>query len=227
MRKLILTAVLAGLLVMPVLAQFRGFGGGMMGGPDVLLGVADVQKELKLTDDQKKAIASANTKRMEAVRQAFQDMEGREAFEKIGKEHAKAMEKVREGLTSEQSKRLAQLEVQAAARTNQVRIFQKEKVQSALKLTGKQKEMVKETVSDLEKDAKELFSDAAGDREKMQAAFKKIQGLNKEAFTKVTKSFTEAQKTAWKEIQGDEFKGSLQPQFGFGKGKGKKKKDDF
>src|SRR3954447_16211249 len=124
MRRLILTAVLAGLLAVPATAQFTGRGGIGGGGADALLGIRDVQKELKLTEEQTKAIATANEERGKAMRQAFQDMD-REAFQKIGQEYAKAITKVKEGLSSEQKSRLGQLEVQAAIKGNQVRIFAK------------------------------------------------------------------------------------------------------
>lgn len=226
MRKLSLTLVLIALLAMPVLAQF-GFGRGMGGGLDAtqLLANADVQKALKLSDEQKKTIREASTARQEAIKAAFQDMD-REAMQKAQEEFTKVMSKVKDGLTSDQRKRLGEIEVQAAIQLNQPSIFKREHVQKALKLTDKQKEMVKESLSDLEKDVKEVMEDAKGDKEKFFGAFQKVAGMNKETFTKITKTLTDEQKKIWKEMQGEKFEGNLNP---FGKGKfGKKKnKDDF
>ncbi len=221
MRKLCLTAVLVALLAMPVLAQF-GFGRGMMGGQDVnaLLGIADVQKALKLTDEQKKAVGEATKARQEAFRAAFQDMD-REAMQKAGEAYIKAMTKIREGLTSDQQKRLHEIEVQAAIQNKNPQIFKQERIQKALKLTDKQKETVKETLNDLEKDIREMMEDAKGDKEKLFGSFQKMRDMNQETFTKITKTLTDEQKKTWKDIQGEEFKGSLNP---FGKF-GKKKKD--
>jgi hypothetical protein len=225
MRKLILTVVMAGLVCLPVLAQFP-FGGGR-GGIDSnsMLGSKDVQKELKLTEAQIKTITTAREEMTKAFRAAIQDMD-REAMQKAQQEQTKALTKVREGFTPEQKKRFFQLELQSAAKGNQAAIFSREDVQKAMKFTSEQTEKVKSALSELQKDTKEVFEDAQGDREKFQAAMKKVQGLGKDTFDKITKSFSDDQKKSWKELQGDEFKGEFRPPFGFGKGKGKKK-DDF
>jgi Spy/CpxP family protein refolding chaperone len=226
MRKLILTAVMAGLVCLPVFAQFP-FGGMMGRGGDgnMMLSSKDVQKELKLTEEQVKTITSAQEEMTKAMRAAFQDGD-REAIQKAREEQTKALTKLREGFTPEQKKRFFQLEVQSAAKGNQPAIFSREDVQKLMKFTSEQKEKVKAALSELEKDVKEVFEDAQGDREKMQAAMKKLPGLGKDTFDKIAKSLSDEQKKTWKEIQGEEFKGEFRPAFGFGKGKGKKK-DDF
>src|SRR5262245_10976919 len=116
MRKVILTVVLAGLLCMPLLAQF-GFGGRMGGGVEAttMLASKDVQKDLKLDDDQVKAVTKATEDRNQGFKDAFKDGElNREAMQKTTEAYTKALGKVREGLKSDQKKRLDQLEVQAA-----------------------------------------------------------------------------------------------------------------
>lgn len=226
MRKLILTAVMAGLISLPVLAQFPFGGMGRGGDSNSMLSSKDVQKELKLTEDQIKTITTAGTEMQKAFRAAIQDMD-REAMQKAREEQTKALTKVREGFSGDQKKRFFQLEVQSAAKGNQAAIFGREDVQKVMKFTSEQKDKVKSALSELEKDVKEIFEDAQGDREKFGAAMKKVQGLGKDTFDKVTKSLSDDQKKAWKELQGDEFKGEFRPAFGgFGKGKGKKK-DDF
>jgi hypothetical protein len=225
MRKTVLTLVLVGLLSLPVLAQFgRGmFGGGAMDAT-ALLGLADVQKALKLSDEQKKSITEATTARGTAFRAAIQDMD-QDAMKKAGEDFTKSMTKVKEGLTSEQKKRLGQLEVQAAIQNNQPSIFKREDIQKALKLSDKQIATVKDTLTEIEKDGKELMEEAKGDFSKFKEVMTKMTDMNKEGFSKIAKSLTEEQKKIWTEMQGEKFEGKLTPTFG-GKG-GKKKKDDF
>lgn len=236
MRKALLTAVLAGLIVLPVLGQpGRGPGGGMfgMGGGNMLLANQDVQKALKLTDDQKESLKKASTNMREAMQKAREDMD-REGFTKAMTAYNEEMTKVRDALTATQKKRLLGIEIQQAERSSQPRIFTRAEVQKALKLTDKQKETVKELIDEMDKDLKELMEDAKGDREKGMAAFKKMATMGKERYTKITKQLTADQKAAWKELQGEKvelrFGG---PGGGFGPGGGKdrpkrepKKKDD-
>jgi len=226
MRKGILFAVLIGLLALPVLAQFPGGGGGfgVLDG-NALLANADVQKDLKLTDDQKEMVKKAVDARNEARRKAFADGNfDREAMTKATEEYTAAMTKVRKGLKPEQSKRLLSIEVQAAEKSTSPRIFANADVQKALKLTDDQKKDIKEMMTDMENDAKELFKDKANFREGLT----KLRTMSKETYGKITKKLTEEQKTAWKELKGEEFKGNLTPNTGRpGKGKGNRpKKDD-
>jgi hypothetical protein len=224
MRKLILTVTMAGLICLPVLAQFPFGGMGRGGDSNSMLSSKDVQKELKLSEDQIKTITTARDEMTKAMRAAFQDGD-REAIQKAQEEQAKTLTKIRDGFTAEQKKRFFQLEVQSAAKGNQAAIFGREDVQKAMKFTSEQKDKIKSALSELQKDSKEVFEDAQGDREKMQGAMKKLQGLGKDTFDKITKSLSDDQKKAWKEIQGDEFKGEFRSN-PFGKGKGKKR-DDF
>jgi len=215
MRKGILFAVLIGLLTLPVLAQFPGGGFRGMDG-SALLSSPDVQKELKLTDEQKAAVKKATDARM----QAFRDRD-QEAAKKASEE----LTKVYKELKPEQKKRLLSIEVQVAEKTTQPRIFANPDVQKALKLTDEQKKDVKELMSDMEKDVKELFEDAKGDKEKATAAFRKLRTMSKETYEKISKKLSEEQKTALKELKGEEFKGNVG--FGGGRpGKGKREKKD-
>jgi len=240
MRKAFLTLALVALVALPVLAQ-RGGRGFMGGGGDVsaqLLANKGVQEELKLTDSQKKDVKAATDARQKAFEKAREDKDF-EAFGKINEDFTKAMKKVKDKLTSTQSKRLMQLEVQVAAKNKSVRIFQNPDVQKALKLTDKQKKKLKSTLSDLEKDTKELMEDAKGDFKKMRQAFGKMREMGQEAYTTVTKTLTEEQQKTWKTLGGEKFEGKGVPfespfgKFGKGKDKGGKrkkkndKKDDF
>ncbi len=240
MRRFWLTLALIGLLALPVLAQRGGFGFGF-GGPqtgDMLLMAKAVQKELKFDDKQLKQIAnieSAAKEYRDKGMESFKDGDKEEAMKMFGKaqeETAKGIAKFKESLTSEQKKRFHEIEIQVAAERTDAKIFGHSGIQKALKLTSKQQEAIKETLSDLDKDIKEVQEDAKGDKQKMFGTFKKIQGLNKDAYEKITKGLTEEQAKAWKELGGEKF--DTKELFkGFGKGgkggKGgkKKKNDDF
>src|SRR6516162_11067248 len=69
--------MLVAALSAPVFAQQRqrggggGFGGGMFGGGAMLLGNEDVQKDVKITDEQKTKIKEFNDKQAAARREAF------------------------------------------------------------------------------------------------------------------------------------------------------------
>jgi hypothetical protein len=233
MRKALLTLALASLLAVPALAQFRFGGMGFGGGADAtaLLGNQSVQDELKLSDAQKKDIKTATDARNEAFRKAREDMDF-EGIRPAQEAFTKAMKKVQEKLTTTQSQRLMQIEVQVATKNNNPRIFQSEAVQKALKFTDKQKKLVKSTFADFEKDMKELFEENKGNFRKIG---EKMSEMNKEAMSTITKTFDADQQKGWKSLGGEKFEGKGFPfemkgfgKGGFGKGgKGKKKKDDF
>jgi hypothetical protein len=223
MRRVLLMGALAGLMVIPVFAQRGGRGGGFMPGGDFLLTLPAVQKELKLDDKQKEAVAEITKKQNEARKKAFEDMD----FSELGKvmqESQKALAKIRKELKPAQAKRLDQLEVQLAVQGKNPEVFKRDNVAKALNLTTKQKETIKSSLDDLEKDAKELREEAKGDRQKMREIFQKINKLRQETYAKITKSFSEDQTKAFKDLQGDKFEF---PKMGFGPGgKGGKKKKD-
>lgn len=227
MRKLLLTMALVAMLVVPAAAQFRGLMGGITG-EDLLL-VEAVQKELKLSDKVKDALGEVRKKAEEAgkaAREAFMDGDtdkAREIGKKGNEERAKALTKVREGLSSDQQKRLTQLEIQTLVRMKLPEAFKHKSVEKVLALTEKQKESLKETMELAAKDVKEIQDDAKGDRKKFFESFKRINEVRGEAFDKITGSLTADQKKALADVQGDKF------EFPMGKGKSKRegKKDDF
>jgi hypothetical protein len=223
MRKTLLTLALVALLAMPVAAQFGGFG---MGQADsaMLLSQKSVQDELKLTDEQKKAVAAANEDLTKALQKAREDMDFsgiRTAME----DQRKALKKVVDKLDEKQAKRLMQIEVQlATGKQKNPQIFANAGVQKALKLTTKQKDTTKETLSNLEKDVKEVLDDAQGDRQKFREAARKIGELRTESYTKIEKTLDDDQKKDFGKLGGEKFE--MKWEFpGFGK-KDKKEKED-
>jgi len=234
MRKTWMTLVLVGLLVLPLLAQR---GGGRRGqGNDNLLTNKSVQVELKLDEKQKKELAAIAEKQRETFRK-MRELGKEGEFDKvkeIGKksfeETSKALAKVRESLTSTQSKRLTQIEIQRATEKKLPRIFTNKEVEKILSLTDKQKETIKEALSDLEKDTKELLDDAGMNFKKRLAAGKKALTMGQEVFTKVTKGLTKEQAKTWETAGGEKFDLKEENPFGGGgkrKDKKKETKDDF
>jgi len=140
MRKLILTAVVVGLFVLPMLAQ-PGFFGGRGQGGDTLLLNKSVQDELKLTDAQKKDLGDISKAQQEQTRKMFEAFkEGeREKATEIGKkmreDQTKRLAKVKKSLTSSQAKRFQEIEIQIAVRGNSAEVFKNPTVQEGLKLT--------------------------------------------------------------------------------------------
>ncbi len=197
-----------------------GPGGGAFGpggGPGRAFGVGGllrndkVQEELKLTDDQKSDVQKAG----DTVRAKYKDdMDKARAdmdFAKMGelqKSQNEDLEKALAGvLKADQSKRLKQIQVQAAG----LAAFSLDDVQSALKLTDAQKKEIKDAAEGLQKDTQDAFQGAQGDREKMADAMKKVQTLRSDAMDKIVKGLTDDQKKTWKDLTGDKFELSFGP----------------
>jgi uncharacterized membrane protein len=188
-----------------------------------------VQDELKLTDDQKQQLTKVQTKQREAMQKVFQEAAGdrekmREAMQAAQKETAKDINGV---LKPDQQKRFKQIQLQVGG----ARALQNPETASQLNLSDKQKEEVKGILDDAQKDSREILQDAQGDRERMQAALKKIQKVNQDATAKALKVLNADQQTKYKEMTGSKF--DFKPDqggFGFGgrgrgRGKNKNKQD--
>jgi hypothetical protein len=222
MRKALLTLGLLALLAVPATAQF-GF---TPTDPIGLLGNKSVQDELKLSDDQKKALKEANDGFQEALKKAREDMDF-SGLAKAGEERNKAIKKVLDKLDDKQSKRLAEIEFQVVTNKNNKmrnpRVFANEHVQKGLKLTSDQKKTVKETITELEKDFKELDDDAKDDPMKQFQNFRKKMTKNNEAYDKIVKALDDDQKKSFDKVGGDKFE--LKLDFKIPKKDDKEKKD--
>jgi hypothetical protein len=222
MRKTLLTLALVALLAIPASAQF-GF---MPIDATMLLSNKGVQDELKLSDAQKKDLKTANDAFQEAIRKAREDMDF-SGLATARQDQVKAIKKVQDKLDEKQAKRLAQIEFQQVTKgkMKNPRIFANTHIQTALKLTSDQKKTVKTTITELDKDFKELDDEAKGDLQKGFANFKKKAELNNEAYEKITKTLDDDQKKDFDKAGGEKF--TLKMDFGgFGKDKKKDKKDD-
>jgi Spy/CpxP family protein refolding chaperone len=206
---MLLALAVAALLAGPAAAQrpFPGPGGmGGMIGNSMLLNAEKVQKELKLTDDQIKKIASTRKEiddKFKEEREKLRDIKDRreqaekraELNKKIGEETTKALSGV---LKEDQTKRLDQLRLQLMG----IGAFSDEKVQKELKVDDDQKADIKKITEDLGKDIQGLFT-GGFDPAKMQENMKKMQEMNKEAAAKVVKVLNDTQKKTWKDMTGE------------------------
>jgi Spy/CpxP family protein refolding chaperone len=223
-----LTVAVAALLACPALAQQqqrqrqgggRGQGGGG-GGALVLLRDKGVQQDLKLTDDQVKAIDAAAKKQADAMTalRGGDPQEARTKMQEITKETTKT---INDTLKADQKKRLGQLELQqrglsalaAPARPN----APPSTLAKDLNVTEDQQKKIQDIVAGNREKMRDIFQNAQGDRE---GAAKKMAELNKETNQKIEGILTAEQKTKWKEMTGEPYKGTLPSAFGgFGTGR--------
>jgi Spy/CpxP family protein refolding chaperone len=185
---------------------------------------ADLQKELKITDDQKKALKPMMEK-AEALNKERQEMFAggaggfdrdkmtamMEKAQKLGEEVKAAAEKA---LTADQVKRAKQIEVQVMG----MRAFSNEEIAKKLNVTDEQKEKLKGVMEEYQKEGQDLrqeygirgFGGGGGggeppSAEKMAEYTKKNKALTDETMEKIMKGMTDEQKKMWKEMTGEAF----------------------
>jgi Spy/CpxP family protein refolding chaperone len=211
-------AVIAVVALATGAAQAQPPGGGRGGFQQPLhvlvLTNADLQKELKVTDDQKKALkdvmdkaADLNKRRMELFTGGAPDMDKLQEMMKEGEkltEDAKAA--TDKAFTDDQKKRVKQIDVQRLG----MRAFANEDVVKALKLTDDQKAKLKTVSEEYTKAATDLRGEyfqqgQFPDMDKMAEYQKKAATLTSESMEKAAKELTDDQKKAWKEQVGEKF----------------------
>jgi Spy/CpxP family protein refolding chaperone len=223
MRLLRLALVLgvAALLASPALAQPGRGGFGMFGGggPAGLLRIEKVQKDIGLEKEKGDKIRESLTKlrqedlKDEYDKQGFRSQASDEEKAAARKKTQAAEEKVlKENLSEKQLTRLHQIQRQ----TQGVDIFQSEDVQTALKLTDKQKDQIKEINTDLRKEIGELFQPG---QKPSADSFTKMQSLRKDALASAVKVLDASQKAQLKELTGEPLE--LKPEDFFGARGGK------
>lgn len=197
------------------LAQPPGGGGGggrgFRGGPFTYLAEESVQAELKLSDEAKKKAQEL----LDKQRAAFEELRGLSQEERRDKMQS-LMTEIRAGfekvLDAAQLKRLKEISYQVRG----AQAFRDPEVAEALKLTDDQVSKLEEIENELREQMREVFQDAAGDRE---AAREEIEEIRKDSMAEATAVLTEAQQTTWKELQGAPFKGEIRERMGFGGGR--------
>jgi hypothetical protein len=219
--KVFMIGAAVALLVPALPAQPPGFGpgGGVLG----LFSNKDVQKELKLSDEQ---VAKGNKAMQEAARKHQADLArvlaspfpvaaGDEQLKKYLELSRQltddAVSGLGDSLKPEQAKRLKQIALQQTIHTVGAGIFLDPDVDKALKLTDKQKEDLKGKIEELRKKQTSALKDAGTDPMEL---FKKQAALGSESVEGAVKLLTDDQKKAWKDLVGEpfEFKAEKAPE---------------
>ena len=231
--RMILVAAMAVATLGTVSAQRQG--GGFGGGGFVLSAYSmvgtseELQKELKISDEQKTKLKEAmepiNKKRMEMFTrgqggQQQTDEQRKERAEKMAKLTEETKAAVGTVLNAEQGKRLGQIDYQMMG----MAAYSNAEVQKKMSFTDAQKETVKATVEAYEKDRTELSKDmprrtpgaqpSDEDQKKRADVTKKIAALSKEADEKIVESLTADQKKTWTDMIGEKVDVSKFMQFG-------------
>ena len=217
MRRVIPFVMIAGLLVLPALAQERqqkkfGKGGqfGQAGGfgrltSSMLLTQKSVQEDLKLTAEQVKKIEDISAKQRQAMQDSFRGGGGGGDFKELGKKMAEVMQanakELEAVLQPEQSKRLKQITLQVQGPRA---ILEAAK---DLNLTDEQRKKVEEIQEEIARRRAELVGGRDATREE---ARKRTQEMSKVVQEKLLAVLTADQQAKWKEMTGEPFKGEIQ-----------------
>ncbi len=190
---------------------FGGFGGGFGGGTNVLR-APNVQKDLKLSDEQVGKVDAT----LQSVREknpldfaSLRDLSDEERGKKLA-EHAKTTtEDVKKelALTADQSHRLDQIILQ----TQGLQAFASPHVQDKLKLTDDQKAKVKELSAALRERTQGLGLTKDSSADERRQAMTMMTGFRKESLEKVTAMLTGDQKKEWKELTGEAIEVQMPP----------------
>ncbi len=199
-------------------------GGGMMRAATplqiTLLTNEALQKELAITEDQKKALKEPMEKAAAFTKKQMELFSGgqpdREKMQELQKEVAAFTEetkaKVEKALDEKQNKRIKQIQVQMMG----MAAFANEDVAKTLKITDEQKTKMKTVADDFAKERGDLQKEygmggrpmqggARPDPEKVAEYTKKLKSLTDETFAKAAKELTADQAKSWKELVGETF----------------------
>lgn len=202
----VLFGALISLSAVPAHAQRGGGGWGRMFQlPAVTLAQLDaVQKDLKLSDEQKQQVTELNEKLNEERRELFQGGQGgdREQFrEKWTKFNADATNSFNEILDDAQEKRAQEIFIQV----NGPAVLVQESVSEPLKITEEQKEHMQDVLAA----SRDEFMDAGlRDMEREEAA-KKIAELNAARDEKLLAVLTDEQREQFGKMQGEKIEVDL------------------
>jgi len=226
MRMILVVAMaVASLGTVSAQRQGGGGGGGFVPSAYGVVGTSeDLQKELKISDEQKTKLKEAmepiNKKRMELVPRGQQqtDEQRKERTEKIAKLTEETKAAVGTVLNAEQAKRLGQIDYQMMG----MAAYSNAEVQKKMSFTDAQKETVKATVEAYRKDREELNKDmprrsqqpSDEDLKKLADLRKKGVALSKEAEEKIVEVLTAEQKKIWTDMIGEKVDVSKFMQFG-------------
>jgi len=225
---LVVAMAVASLGTVSAQRQGGGGGGGFVPSAYGVVGTSeDLQKELKISDEQKTKLKEAmepiNKKRMELVPrgqggQQQTDEQRKERTEKMAKLTDETKAAVGTVLNAEQAKRLGQIDYQMMG----MAAYSNAEVQKKMSFTDAQKETVKATVEAYRKDREELNKDmprrsqqpSDKDLKKLADLRKKGVALSKEAEEKIVEVLTAEQKKIWTDMIGEKVDVSKFMQFG-------------
>ncbi len=211
--------VLGGVLLASAAQAAEGRAGGARRGSRTmgrgsLLGLLrskQVQKELKLTEEQTGKVTEVSKKLMEEMRkqsaalQEITDREQRQAkrTELSNQLDRKAREQLRDVLSREQIMRLYQIRTQVRG---VVATLGNEFVARRLKLTDEQKKKVAEIAQSTQQKQRELYAGLRGaDQEARGKAMGKLRELRQKADQEALAVLTAEQKEGFKKMQGEKF----------------------
>ena len=210
-RLMVLAFLVLGLVVASSQAQpqrgGRGGGGGqgMLANPVMLLGQASVQKELNITAEQKQQLQEAAAKLRQAPPPDFSNLSPSDRAEKMQEMAREGERTAAKILHRDQMKRLKEISLQFRGAS----AFNDPEIAKALDLTDEQKEKIKTTVSEARGQRPQVAP--GGDP---QAARKHFEEMRKANLDKVMNVLTADQKTKWKDMTGEPFKGEIVPMGG-------------
>ncbi|MBS1714245.1 MAG: hypothetical protein JST30_07895 [Armatimonadetes bacterium] len=213
MNKIIRTLAVAAMIGAAALSMAQGGGGRGMrmggpggGGPTMLLMREDVQKEIKLTSEQKSKLDEMRQAMQEKMREMFQNGGGggdREAMmAEMQKMRAESDKQTNAVLTADQQKRLKELWIQREG----ARSITNADVQKDLNMTDDQKAKVKEIMAaqaEAQQGLMEKMRNQEIDRDEMRTIMTKNQETLKEKLNGV---LTDEQKAQLKKMEGAPFK---------------------
>jgi Spy/CpxP family protein refolding chaperone len=167
----------------------------------MLLNQESVQKELKLTDEQKTKFDELRQKSREKMQEIFQGDEGErpKKMQELNEENRKAIAAI---LSPEQGNRLKEITYQQRGSA----ALADPEVAKALNLTEEQKGKVKTINDETQAAMRELFTPGQAPDED---ARNKMNDLRKSSGEKLMALLTPEQKTKWAELQGEPFKGEI------------------
>jgi len=190
--------------------------GGMRTSPGMLLGMAEVQKELNVTDEQKPKVDDLVGELREDAQSAMSGIDFQGLRDMSEEDRAKAMAEIRtktdELNKQSQGKIVKVLDEKQVKRLNQLVIqrdgpaaFTRAEVLTKLALTDDQKAQIKK-IQDAVTANRPTFNFADATPEERQAFFTKMQESRAKELKDVLGVLTSDQMKAWSDLTGKEFK---------------------
>jgi hypothetical protein len=169
-----------------------------------LLKAKAVQEDLKLTEDQVKKVTEAIAKQKGMTGFPPKIQPGGDPFKALREANEAAAKSVTDLLKPEQVKRLGQLELQQRGPN----ALLDPKITKDLNISKDQQLQVVKTI---QTNTMRVFSSLKGGGGKIdfQEIGKRLAEVNQKSMDEVVKAFTPEQKTKWKELAGEPFKGVL------------------